>query len=59
MEERLERCRKGEPVRGVKCRRVDKSGRQHKGLLALSLITGEGGAPEAISMTIKDNSRIT
>ena len=53
LEERLEQCRKGETIRSIECRRVDKSGREHKGLLTLSLLTDERGAPEAISMTIQ------
>src|SRR5215472_8266284 len=53
LEEQLERCRKGETIRSVECRRVDKGGREHKGLLTLSLLTDERGAPEAISMTIQ------
>jgi two-component system CheB/CheR fusion protein len=53
LEEQLEQCRKGETIRSVECRRVDKSGREHKGLLTLSLLTDERGAPEAISMTIQ------
>ena len=53
LEERLDQCRKGETIRSVECRRVDKSGREHKGLLTLSLLTDERGAPDAISMTIQ------
>ena len=53
LEERLEQCRKGETIRSVECRRIDKSGREHKGLLTLSLLTDERGAPEAISLTIQ------
>jgi hypothetical protein len=53
LEERLEQCRKGEAIRSVECLRVDKSGREHKGLLTLSPLTDERGAPEAISMTIQ------
>jgi two-component system CheB/CheR fusion protein len=53
LEERLEQCRKGETVRSVESRRVDKSGREHKGLLTLSLLTDELGAPEAIALTIQ------
>jgi two-component system, chemotaxis family, CheB/CheR fusion protein len=49
----LERCRKGEAIRSVEFRRLDKSGVQRKDLLTLSLLTDEQGAPEAISMTIK------
>ena len=49
LEERLEQCRKGETLRNVRpnrwkpveCRRIDKSGREHKGLLTLSLLTDE------------------
>ncbi|HYK60492.1 MAG TPA: PAS domain-containing protein [Bryobacteraceae bacterium] len=41
LEERLEQCRKVETIR-----RVDKSGREHKGLLTLSLLTDERGALE-------------
>jgi PAS domain S-box-containing protein len=41
LEERLDQCRKGETIR-----RVDKSGREHKGLLTLSLLTDERGALE-------------
>ena len=41
LEERLEQCRKGEAVR-----RIDKSGREHKGLLTLSLLTDERVALE-------------
>jgi len=41
LEERLEQCRKGETIR-----RVNKSGREHKGLLTLSLLTDERGALE-------------
>jgi hypothetical protein len=51
LEKRLERCRKGETIRSVECRRLDKSVREHKGLLTLSLLTDERGAPDAISMT--------
>src|SRR5215471_17801434 len=54
--ERLERCRKGETLRGVECRRVDKSGRERHGLLTLSLLNDERGAAEAISMTIQHSS---
>ena len=54
LEERLKRCRQGEPIRSVGCTRVGKNGEQHKGLLTLSLLTDEAGAPEAIAMTIKD-----
>ena len=39
LKERLEQCRKGETSRSVECRRVDKSGREHNGLLTLSLLT--------------------
>jgi hypothetical protein len=46
LEERLEQCHKGETIRGVQSRRIDKSGREHKGLLTLSLLTDERGAPE-------------
>ena len=41
LEERLEQCRKGETIR-----RVDKNGREHKGLLTLSLLTDERVALE-------------
>jgi PAS domain S-box-containing protein len=44
--ERLEQCRKGETIRGVESRRTDKSGREHKGLLTLSLLTDERGVLE-------------
>jgi hypothetical protein len=30
LEERLEQRRKGETIRSVECRRVDKSGQEHK-----------------------------
>ena len=53
LEERLEQCRKGETIRSIECRRVDKNGREHKGLLTLSLLTDDRGAAEAISMTIQ------
>ena len=52
LEERLEQCRKGETLRGVESRRIDKSGREYKGLLTLSLLTDERGSG-AISMTVK------
>ncbi|HUK32367.1 MAG TPA: PAS domain-containing protein, partial [Vicinamibacterales bacterium] len=52
LEERLERCRKGETIRSVECRRIDKSGGEHKGLMTLSLLSDERGTPDAISITI-------
>jgi two-component system CheB/CheR fusion protein len=52
--ERLERCRKGESIRSVEHRRIDKSAREHKTLLTLSLLNDESGAPDAISVTIND-----
>jgi two-component system CheB/CheR fusion protein len=45
LEERLEQCRQGETVRSAECQRVDKSGREHKALLMLSLLTDERGTP--------------
>jgi two-component system CheB/CheR fusion protein len=53
LKEQLEQCRKGETIRSVECRGVDKSGREHKGLLTLSLLTDERGVPEAISMRVQ------
>ena len=50
LEERLERCRQGDSIRSVECVRIDKSGREHKGLLTLSLLTDEQGKPDVISM---------
>jgi two-component system CheB/CheR fusion protein len=54
MKDRLERCRKGDAIRSVECSRVDKTDTLHKGLLTLSLLTDERGAPDAIAMTFKD-----
>jgi hypothetical protein len=54
LEERLEQCGKGGTIRSVECRRVDKNGREHKGLLTLlSLLTDERGRSGSISMTVK------
>jgi hypothetical protein len=53
LEERLAACRRGETIRSVECRRIDKAGHEHKGLLTLSPLTDEKGEPDAISMTIK------
>ena len=47
--DRLERCRKGDVIRSLEFGRLNKSGAQRKGLLTLSLLTDEQGAPEAIS----------
>ena len=53
LDDQLRRCRQGDTIRSVECRSIDKSGREHKGLLTLSLLTDERGKAEAISMTIK------
>jgi len=54
LKEWLTRCRKGDTIRSVECRRVDKNGGEHPGLLTLSLLTDERGAGDAIAMTFKD-----
>jgi TolB-like protein len=46
LEERLEQCRRGETTRGVESRRIDKSGREHRGLSMLSLLIDQWSAPE-------------
>jgi PAS domain S-box-containing protein len=46
LEERLRLSRKGETIRSVECRRIDRSGLEPKGLLTLSLLTDERGALE-------------
>ena len=48
----LEACRKGETIRGVECRRINKSDVK-RGFSTLSLLTDEHGGPEAISVTIE------
>jgi two-component system, chemotaxis family, CheB/CheR fusion protein len=53
LEDQLERCRKGDLIRSVECRRVDKQGREYRMLLTLSLLRLEEGQPDAISMTFK------
>jgi two-component system, chemotaxis family, CheB/CheR fusion protein len=53
LEQQLQRCRQGDTIRSVECRGIDKNGREHKGLLTLSLLADERGKAEAISMTIK------
>jgi two-component system, chemotaxis family, CheB/CheR fusion protein len=53
LEDQLERCRKGDTIRSVECRRLDKQGREYRLLLTLSLLRLERGEPEAISMTFK------
>jgi two-component system CheB/CheR fusion protein len=54
MKDWLERCRKGETIRSVECRRIDQSGKEHRDLLTLSLLTDDQGMAEAIAMTFKD-----
>jgi two-component system CheB/CheR fusion protein len=51
--DRLRRCRKGQTIRNVECVRVNKTGAQLKGLLTLTLLTDERGAPEAVAMIAK------
>jgi two-component system, chemotaxis family, CheB/CheR fusion protein len=53
LEDQLERCRKGELIRSVEGRRLDKHGREYKMLMTLSLLRLERGEPEAISLTFK------
>ena len=50
----LESCRKGGDVRNVKFQLLDKSGREHIGLVTLSLLSDDRGTPDAIAMRIRN-----
>lgn len=50
----IQRCRKGHPVRNIESWRVEKDGRRHPVLLTLTLLSDEDGRPSGIATVAKD-----